>query len=309
MGIECMPLLSEESKEFVKEGPRAAMMTMASVSIAYWLVVIIQPPGAFMLASDFLPGTVVLSTSLGIQPNSTAHIIMEFFFFVLPLARAGYMPSYLAFTKLPFKKEQIPWPLLCMCFIQTIILSLISWYQPNSQLAVGLANSGTLYATMSYGFTAVSYISLHYRCPQIKRPWRAPFNLGLVGAVYIILVSMVCIGYMISQTQFQEALIICAIKLSLCFMEMWFFHRKHLVLSPEEVFIRAHIRKNEEDLPIDPQSVSLDASQHISKSWSSLGPAPGRGMAGLEPLPEEDPDSEQVKSDREDRMAQQEIIL
>jgi hypothetical protein len=56
----------------------------------------------------------------------------------------------------------------------------------------------------------------------------------------------------------------CLGKLGLGMIEMFVFHRKHLVLSPEEIFIQTNLGKKIEG--IDSSRVSNDAvrSQHRS---------------------------------------------
>ncbi|KAJ3192102.1 hypothetical protein HK101_007052 [Irineochytrium annulatum] len=202
LGIECLPLLTEESTDFVKDGPKAAM----------WSI--------------------------------------------------GYFPSFMAYTKLPFKAEQVPWPMLILSAAGMIFLSLITWYEPGSQLSIGLSNSGTLYATCTYLLTALSYVRLYYKFPNIKRPWRAPYNLGLIGAIYMIIVSLISIGYMAYLEIFREAVI---------------------------KFIQAHMNGGDGKVTAA-SGREIDAAEHVAKSWMSLHLSK---VADMEALAEEDEEEEE----------------
>ncbi|KAJ3192431.1 hypothetical protein HK101_006587 [Irineochytrium annulatum] len=94
-------------------------------------------------------------------------------------------------------------------------------------------------------------------------------SAALANAV-VLSISLLCLCFMAAQEIYQLAMGICAVKISVCFLDMWIFHRKHLVLSPEEVFIQHHMHR------IGPHreeahNVSCDAIEHMQRSRASLG--------------------------------------
>ncbi|KAJ3170037.1 hypothetical protein HK101_011402 [Irineochytrium annulatum] len=213
----------------------------------------------------------------------------------MQLARAGYMPEFMSYTKLPFTKRQEAWPTLILCLIISVTLAIFAWFEPGSTMSAALGNAGTIYATVSYCAAAAAYIYLKLKCPNVKRPWKLP---TIVGTIY------------------QLAIGICAVKISVCFADMWIFHRKHLVLSPEEIFIQAHIRP--EGSNIDPLNVSCDAVEHINRSHASLGI--GSGVDRMEPVVELEeevdefvstskPEAKEEKVDEEGRAGLKTVLL
>ncbi|KAJ3176453.1 hypothetical protein HK101_010441 [Irineochytrium annulatum] len=95
-----------------------------------------------------------------------------------------------------------------------------------------------------YGATAVSYLYLWKRFPNLKRPWKS--RLGPAAAVFIIIVSL-CLLIVMSY-QHWLAICICAVKLivgmTFFFVMAW---NTDLVLSEEEKYIQKHINPHDDD--------------------------------------------------------------
>ncbi|KAJ3194506.1 hypothetical protein HK101_002569 [Irineochytrium annulatum] len=287
-GLETIPLMTEESSDFIKEGPRAAFGVMTTLTVLYFFIITVQPnvaPGSYLLAGSLTPGVDALATVYNIDPTGSTYRAVSFICFVLPqylgvlammyaftrqcyaLARAGYMPAFMSYTRLPYTKRQEPWPPFLLCLVIATALACFACYTS----------------------TACAYIYLRFKCPDVKRPFKLPIFVGVPAAAFLFLVSLLCLCYMASQQLYQLAMCICGVKISLCFADMWIFHRKHLVLSPEEVFIQAHILPAGNN--IDPAHVSNDAFEHIQRSKTSLGL--GHSVDKMEPLCEEGEEEEE----------------
>ncbi|KAJ3175229.1 hypothetical protein HK101_010705 [Irineochytrium annulatum] len=243
IGIEFLPLMAEESLDFVKDAPKVVAATVIPVSILAWMVLIIQPA----------------------------------------LAKAGYMPTFMTKTRLPFTSARVPWVIMMICIVIVYLIAIVAWYEPGSEISVALGNAGIIYTTISYIVTSLAYIKLSYSCPDVKRPFKIPYGLGPYAAGYVALVSSASLAYMASEESYQLACVICAVKITLSFIEMWIFHQQ---------FIQAHVSKTAPltDLP----NVSLDAVEHMSQSRKSLG----RGCYGPTPRSalEEKKDEDQKES-------------
>ncbi len=88
LGIEALPLLTEESKDFVKDGPKSIVLAMAVTSIAYWLALVLYPataPGAYALMESTYQSLDSFAAVYSISPDSVGYKVLVLFLTVIPV--------------------------------------------------------------------------------------------------------------------------------------------------------------------------------------------------------------------------------
>ncbi|KAJ3193635.1 hypothetical protein HK101_004451 [Irineochytrium annulatum] len=204
-GIEMVPLMAEDCKDFLKDGPRALWMC-AFMSVAFYTVLVILlpfvPPGAYTMSEAIIsPHLDPLLTIYGIEEGSGWFIAMTFFANTMnisstvaytygftrlayALARGGYMPTFMALSVVPGKQERIPWAACSFGVVVVLAVAALTFFE-GGEVAMVLTVSGSIYLVIMYGFTGISYLYLWWRFPDLKRPWKSSFGPAAAVERYI----------------------------------------------------------------------------------------------------------------------------
>ncbi|ORY40262.1 hypothetical protein BCR33DRAFT_740508 [Rhizoclosmatium globosum] len=242
-GLEIIPLMAEECRDFITDGPRAMFATSATFISLYWLLILViasVPPGLYGNESFWYPMINTFAGFLGLDPEGQTYNTLCYWIGALYLSRSGLMPQFLSITTLPYKTERVPWASYLFGCLMALFFILLSYFEPSvsGSLAVitnALGPAGFLYLTLMYGSTCVSFVYLRYKYPSFKRPFKSA--LGIPCAVYALAVCVFVFVAIVMNEANYVAVSICAGKLVLGMIHMW-FHRKHLVMSPEEEAIQ-----------------------------------------------------------------------
>ncbi|KAI8609191.1 amino acid permease-domain-containing protein [Chytriomyces sp. MP71] len=259
-GLEVLPLLAEESRNFEKDGPRAMFLTIVIFQLVYWICVLVTPtlpPGLFVMQYSWDPIVLTFVAWLGADPEGALSNYLYIFFPIIgqlaacmsltlaftrlnfAMSRSGLMPQYLSLTEVPFKKESLPWAAFLFSIVTTMFVILISYFAESNQtlenITLALGDAGFYYLTIMYGMTGVSFLYLRHICPNVKRPFKS--SLGPLCAVLVIVGCIVLFVFLCYTASARVALALVAGKLVIGMIHFYFCHRKHLVLSEEEKFI------------------------------------------------------------------------
>ncbi|KAI9325841.1 amino acid permease-domain-containing protein [Zopfochytrium polystomum] len=282
LGIEALPLMAEDSsKYFTRDGPRSIIISMVITSALYWLAIVVLPavaPGAYELQSATFQNLDPFAVAFGIDSSSGLYLFLAFMIVVtsllsgtlgllysasrimFALARSGYMPTIVAWTKIPGLKHQIPLPASLFSILATCFIVAVS-YLEGGEISDILSAASVYYACICYVATGLSFLYLRFQLPHVTRKFNSGYA-GIPSAILIILTAGFGFVETVITTESHVALYLCIGKLALGTLEMIIFHRKHLVLSPEEVFIQSHLGIQ---IPnIDVSKVSMDAEVHAS---------------------------------------------
>ncbi|KAI9309933.1 hypothetical protein BDR26DRAFT_1017688 [Obelidium mucronatum] len=258
--------MAEESANFIRDGPKAMFGTSFLFITLYWLLVLVVPsvpPGLFVEMEYWYPMINTFSGYIGLDEESSSFFAMEnwvtavyqasttlslFYAFsrlCFALSRSGLMPQFLSLTELPFKKERVAWASYLFGCLMALFFILISYFEPSvggslADITSALGPAGFLYLTLMYGSTAISFLYLRYKFPDFKRPIKSMF--GIPCAVVVLAVCGFTFVSILLNPDHNVAVAIVAGKLVIGLIHMW-FHRNHLVMSPEE----EAIQKVEED--------------------------------------------------------------
>ncbi|KAJ3097996.1 hypothetical protein HDU96_000170 [Phlyctochytrium bullatum] len=227
LGVEVIPLMVEESRDFIRESPHAVFWSQLITILVFWVVIVIQPgspPGVLELSASDYPTMTTLFGTYSLDETAWYSRVMMLVLFVTTvvagsmglvygytrisynLARGGYLPSFMSTTKMMFRKEQVPWAAMLMgCFIIVGVASI--GYVEGKNIIEILGNSGTMYATIAF----------------------------------VTIASATAFVVLARSPEKRISLYICLGKIVFSFLIMYIFHRHHLVLSPEEAFIQEHI--------------------------------------------------------------------
>ncbi|KAJ3311008.1 hypothetical protein HDU76_003226, partial [Blyttiomyces sp. JEL0837] len=143
LGIECLPLMTEESREYTKNAPNVLFYCMGLATLLLPMSVIVTAavaPGSTALGDSIFPVVDALDANFGVSLPTVVNIIIMFVYVptvvisttcsnyactrqIFGLARTGYMPTVVAWTELPGKKEPIPWVAGIVSTVQTIVLA------------------------------------------------------------------------------------------------------------------------------------------------------------------------------------------
>ncbi|KAJ3241259.1 hypothetical protein HDU81_001244 [Chytriomyces hyalinus] len=173
-GLEIMPLLAEESKNFVKDGPRAMMTTIIFFNAMYWMLVLVVPslpPGLYVTQWSWDPVVDTFVYMLQLEPEGSAHTTLSAVFPLISgqiacvlsltlaftrlnfaMSRSGLMPQYLSLTHFPFKAEPFPWAAFLFSIVTTMMVILITYFAEASQnleqIIEGLGPAGFFYLSI-----------------------------------------------------------------------------------------------------------------------------------------------------------------
>ncbi|KAJ3308959.1 hypothetical protein HDU76_003759, partial [Blyttiomyces sp. JEL0837] len=319
LGMECLPLLTEEAKDMIKDGPKSMFLSMFSSTTIYWAILLFTSSTALGVSS--LSGSLFVQIDpiahiYGLDPTGTNYKLLVMFCFIpliyistltpmyafsrqaFALARNGYLPTIMALTEFPGKKEPTPWISTAFSILITLALALVTRYQGTANLAVVLQNSSVLYAGLAYIATACSYIYFKLRHPEIKRHFSVPSYVGITCAIFVNIWSIATISSILQFPENHLSAYIFLWKMLTAMVEFFIIHRKHLVLSPEEIFIQTHMGQGVQG--IEKSTISLDAVEHMSMTHLPIGISEPRLTGDLEAVLEEDEEENGEENEEED---------
>ncbi|KAJ3100499.1 hypothetical protein HDU97_002181 [Phlyctochytrium planicorne] len=301
LGIEVLPLMVEESKDFKRSGPKSIFIAQGIATFVFWFVLIFQPgfnPGVLALADTDVPLVVTLTTAFHYDEGTVPYNLIALFTLMttvfggaigcayafsrqsLALARGGYLPTFMSFTKVYGKKEQVPWAsLLVGCFLIVAVASLS--YAEGPEIIEALGTTGTLYASIAYGCTGAAYLFLKYKFSHIKRPWSSSAGIPRIVAFNRIIFDP---GGGSSQSNCLVSMHWKNIRMSPAYAPQ--LHSEIPIDTETEAFIQNNSGKDGKR-----ENFSHDAEDFMAKSGVSLGVSKPK----LEVLLEEEEEGSQLE--------------
>lgn len=206
LAIEGVPMAAEETRDPARDLPRgmiAAMLTLGVFALAIlWLAPAALGVDALAAASNPLPAAIeallgrgvvfVLVTVVGLVGlfASMLSIVFAYSRQIFALARAGYLPAWLAHTnarKVPARALVVP------ALLGLVALELAAQLGPVDVPAPDLLMQvAVLAALVSYVAATASHLRLRAREPELPRPYRTPLGRVLPSAALVLsLVALV----------------------------------------------------------------------------------------------------------------------
>ncbi len=270
LGIEELPLASEETKNPQRDIPRAgivALITLLICAVAIFIVntgvngakqiqISTQPllDGFDLMVPKSLAGLLAVFALVGLLA-SLQGIMFAYGRNLYSLSRAGYYPKALSVTG----KRQTPVTALVVgAVIGIVLLIVVDRTAAIGGAAANIAGSVVLNiaiwgAVVSYIMQMISFVILRRRFPNAKRPYKSP--TGVVGAVVAGVIAAVIFVAFLFNPGYQIAIAAIAIVYVVGLLLFALIGRKSLVLSPEEEFALSG------GLHGDPQTEGYDAME------------------------------------------------
>lgn len=251
LAVEQLPLTAEESRNPVRDMPRALILSIVTLIVLALGVLFFSasiPNGSFAMGrsgeplldgfrtifgdgwAKVLAGVAVVGLAASFLAGSFASGRN-----VYSLSRAGYLPTALSVTGTKTKA-----PNLALATGSGLALSmlLVVWYlggNRNAAFMGGFLVSMIVFAGMiSYILQSISFIRLRALYPDIARPFKSP--LGRFGAWLTIVVCIVTLAYQFFDPVYRWAAVAATLWYVLGVAYFAFYRRHRLVLSPEEEF-------------------------------------------------------------------------
>ncbi len=246
LAIEQLPLAAEESKDAVRDMPRALIVAMVVLFLLSILTLVIcSGVGAgddplvdsaapladglrVVFGGGWLSKVLVALAVTGLIASFHA-TIYAYGRVLFALSRAGYIPRWISLTG---KKNT---PYLALLLGAGIGLVCAALMRPGAESKVGavLLNMAVFGAVISYAMVMASFIKLRISRPELDRPYRSP--LGIPGAVVGLLLSLVALVSTFLDKDAQAGVTGVAIFLLAGIIYFLAYSRHHLVAqAPEE---------------------------------------------------------------------------
>ncbi|KAJ3189013.1 hypothetical protein HK101_009008 [Irineochytrium annulatum] len=257
-GLETIPMLAEESANYLRDGPRAIALVAITYAVQYWgyaLLLVGLPPGVWQnfLTLNYNGDLLPLATQLGVDVNGpvftwvavvaeympciTSSLACAFSYTRLcyMFSRTGYLPAILSkTTALPLKSSSQPFPwVACISgFLLVTGQCLINYLAIVFKLEVGgvdiditgtMVQSAGVFVCFGYLVTGLAYLWLRLR--------------------FFVVVTLINIGVMLSHAEYKLPLIFAVVKIAVGLLIL-FILRKRLRLTDEEIFIRDNIKSD-----------------------------------------------------------------
>lgn len=244
LGIEELPLASEEAHNPERDIPRAGRGGMLTLLLTGALVVVLNPGvlGANAIGTSLEP---LLDGFRAIIPGNIAAILSAFALVGLlasvqgimfaygrnmySLSRAGYYPKFLSLTG----ARQTPYLALLVGAVIGFGSLMVVQYGSAEAGSVVL-NIAVWGAVVAYLLQMASFVVLRLKHPDARRPHLSPF--GMTGAVVAGVISAaVFVGVLLNPA--YTAAIYTVVALYVLALVYFAVHGRHqLVLSPEEEY-------------------------------------------------------------------------
>ncbi len=252
LGIEELPLASEETHNPTKVIPRAGIIALITLSVLAILIFIFntgvlgltatqasgQPlvDGFSKMVPKGLDGVLAVFALIGLLA-SLQGIMYAYGRNLYSLSRAGYYPQFLSVTG----KKQTPLTALivggAIGFIVLVVVDAITAANPKGAGAVAGAielNIAIWGAVVSYLMQMISFLVLRRRFPNAVRPYKSP--TGILGAVIAGVIALAIFIAFLFVPGYQIAIAAIAVVYVIGLIVFAVYGRKRLVLSPEEEY-------------------------------------------------------------------------
>lgn len=258
LGIEQLPLTAEEAHDPARDMPKGILLALATLIVCSFATPVLSggiPPGANGIATSTEPLMVGFRTIFGTNAWSrllalfactgliaSFHaIIYAYGRQIFSLSRAGYFPPWLSTIH---RTRRTPWPALVIGAALGYGAALAIWFAgQNSPVGAVLLNMAVFGAVIAYVLQMVSFIVLRMKLPGIARPYRSP--LGIAGAVVAALISMVTLGALFLNPDYNKGVWGACIWFACGVAYFLLYARKRLILAPEEEFAMSQGRRAE----------------------------------------------------------------
>jgi len=247
LGIEELPLASEETHNPARVIPRAGIIALVTLTVAAIAVFIVntgvlgavgtqksgQPllDGFALMVPKELTGVLALAALIGLLA-SLQGIMYAYGRNLYSLSRAGYYPSVLSLTG----KKQTPLVALIVGgvigFIALAIVDLAGGTAGTAGAVV--LNIAIWGAVVSYLVQMISFVVLRMKFPNAVRPYKSP--TGIVGAVIAGVISAAIFIAFLFNAAYVIAIVAIAVVYVIGLIVFAVYGRKRLVLSPEEEY-------------------------------------------------------------------------
>ena len=247
LGIEELPLASEETHNPTKVIPRAGIIALITLTVAAIAVFIVntgvlgavatqksgQPllDGFAVMVPKQLEGVLALAALIGLLA-SLQGIMYAYGRNLYSLSRAGYYPSVLSLTG----KKQTP----LVALIVGAVIGFIALVVVDAAGGTGgtagavVLNIAIWGAVVSYLMQMIAFVVLRRRFPNAVRPYKSP--TGIAGAVIAGVISAVIFVAFLFNSAYVTAIIAIAIVYAIGIIAFALYGRKRLVLAPEEEY-------------------------------------------------------------------------
>jgi len=252
LGIEELPLASEETHNPAKVIPRAGIIALITLSVVAILIFVFntgvlglagtqastQPlvDGFAKMVPKGLDGVLALFALVGLLA-SLQGIMYAYGRNLYSLSRAGYYPQFLSTTG----KRQTPLIALivggAIGFVLLVVVDAITAANPKGAGAVAGAielNIAIWGAVVSYLMQMIAFVVLRMRFKGAVRPYKSP--TGIVGAVIAGVIALAIFIAFLFVPGYQIAIAAIAIVYAIGLLVFALYGRKRLVLSPEEEY-------------------------------------------------------------------------
>lgn len=271
LGIEELPLASEETHNPAKVIPRAGIIALITLSVLAILIFIFNT-GVLGLAATQASGQPLVDGFSKMVPKGLDGVLAIFALVGLlaslqgimyaygrnlySLSRAGYYPQFLSVTG----KRQTPLTALIVGgvigFAVLVIVDAITAANPKGAGAVAGAielNIAIWGAVVSYLMQMISFLVLRRRFPNAVRPYKSP--TGAAGAVIAGVIALAIFIAFLFVPGYQIAIAAIAVVYVIGLIAFAVWGRKQLVLAPEEEYALSG------GLHRDPEAEGYDAME------------------------------------------------
>jgi ethanolamine permease len=247
LGIEELPLASEETHNPAKVIPRAGIIALITLTIAAVAIFIVntgvlgavatqksgQPllDGFALMVPKELTGVLAVAALIGLLA-SLQGIMYAYGRNLYSLSRAGYYPSVLSLTG----KKQTPLVALIVGGVIGFIALVIVDSAGGTGGAAGavVLNIAIWGAVVSYLVQMISFVVLRRKFPDAVRPYKSP--TGVAGAIIAGVISAAIFVAFLFNAAYVIAIVAIAIVYVIGLVVFAVYGRKRLVLSPEEEY-------------------------------------------------------------------------
>ncbi|MBI4601589.1 MAG: ethanolamine permease [Planctomycetes bacterium] len=246
LAIEQLPLAAEETRDVVRDMPRALVLGIATLLALSLLTLVLNTGvggGAEALKSSAKPladGFVAVlgegATTMLLTLASLAGLVASFHTIIyaygrviFALSRAGYFPRWLSVTS----RRRTPHRALLAGTALGLGFALAIDRAGEGAVGAALLNASVAAAVISYFLVLLSYIRLRVARPDLPRPYRSPLGVwgATVGAVLAAVVLAACLRVRDYRLAMQGVAVLLAVALA-----YYLVHSRHRLVAqaPEE---------------------------------------------------------------------------
>ena len=259
LAIEQLPLAAEESKDAIRDMPKALTWGIATLLLLSLFTLVLNSgvgEGAGALGNSSAPLGDGMQAVFGIGPTSKTFTLMALTGLIasfhstiyaygrvlFALSRAGYIPRWISLTG----SRQTPViALLVGAAVGLACALVLQRFGDQSQVGAALLNMAVFGAVLSYIMVMLSYLKLRITRPLLARPYRSP--LGMPGAIVGTVLATLALVATFTIKEFLPAILGVMLFLLAGILYFFVYSRHRLVAqAPEEE--NALIEEAEEEL-------------------------------------------------------------